>query len=390
MSLLDKINPVVRDIPPSGIRRFFDIVTEMKDAISLGVGEPDFVTPWRVREAGIYSLEKGHTHYTSNWGLGELRDEIAKYLKRKYNLSYSAKDEIIVTVGGSEGIDIALRALAGPGDEVVIQQPCFVSYMPCVAFTGATPVIINTKEENKFKLLPEELEDKITSKTKILMISYPNNPTGAIMTKEELQKIAEVIKKYDLLVISDEIYSELTYGTKHISISSLPDMRDRTIVINGFSKAYAMTGWRMGYTAAHRDITEAMFKVHQYAIMCSPTTAQYAAVEAIKNCDDEVDMMCREYNRRRRIIVQGLRKVGLKCFEPEGAFYAFPSVKETGLTSTEFCEKLLDEEKLALVPGNAFGDSGEGFVRLSYAYSVDTINLALERIGKFMSRLRKE
>ena len=388
MNLIDKINPVVRDIPPSGIRRFFDIVTEMKDAISLGVGEPDFVTPWRVREAGIYSLEKGHTHYTSNWGLAELRDEIAKYLKRKYNLSYSSKDEIIVTVGGSEGIDIALRTLAGPGDEVLIQQPCFVSYNPCVEFTGATPVIINTKEENNFKLLPEELEEKITPKTKILMISYPNNPTGAIMNKEELEKIAEVIKKHDLLVISDEIYSELTYGKKHISIASLPDMRDRTIVINGFSKAYAMTGWRMGYTAAHRDITEGMFKVHQYAIMCSPTTAQYAAIEAMKSCDDEVDMMCREYNRRRRLVVQGLRRAGLKCFEPEGAFYAFPSVKDTGLTSTEFCEKLLEEEKLALVPGNAFGDCGEGFVRLSYAYSVDTINLALERIGRFMDRLR--
>ncbi len=383
MNLIDKINPVVRNIPPSGIRKFFDIVTEMKDAISLGVGEPDFVTPWRVRESGIYSLEKGYTHYTSNWGLAELREEIARYLYRKYNLSYSQKDEIIVTVGGSEGIDIALRALAGPGDEVLIQQPCFVSYKPCVEFTGATPIIIVTKEENNFKLLPEQIEEKITPKTKVIMISYPNNPTGAIMTKEELEKIAEVIKKHDLIVISDEIYSELTYETKHTSIASLPDMRDRTIVVNGFSKAFAMTGWRMGYTVGHRDIIGAMFKVHQYAVMCSPTTAQYASIEALKNCDDEVDMMCREYNRRRKVVVQGLRKAGMKCFEPLGAFYAFPSIKETGLSSTEFCEKLLEDEKVALVPGNAFGESGEGFVRLSYAYSIDTINTALERIARF-------
>lgn len=386
MNLIDKINPIVRNIPPSGIRKFFDIVTEMKDAISLGVGEPDFVTPWRVRESGIYSLEKGHTHYTSNWGLVELREEIAGYLYRKYNLSYSPKDEIIVTVGGSEGIDIALRALVGAGDEVLIQQPCFVSYKPCVEFTGATPVVIVTKEENNFKLLPEQIEEKITPKTKVIMISYPNNPTGAIMTKEELEKIAEVIKKYDLIVISDEIYSELTYGTKHTSIAGLPDMRDRTIVVNGFSKAFAMTGWRMGYTVGHRDIIGAMFKVHQYAVMCSPTTAQYAAIEALKNCDDEVDMMCREYNRRRRVVVQGLRKAGLKCFEPLGAFYAFPSIKETGLSSTEFCEKLLEDEKVALVPGNAFGESGEGFVRLSYAYSIDTINVALERIARFVRK----
>lgn len=388
MNLIDRINPVVRNIPPSGIRKFFDIVTEMKDAISLGVGEPDFVTPWRVREYGIYSLEKGHTHYTSNWGLAELREEIAKYLHRKYNLSYSPRDEIIVTVGGSEGIDIALRALAGPGDEVLIQQPCFVSYKPCVEFTGATPVIINTKEENEFKLLPEEIEEKITPRSKILMISYPNNPTGAVMSKEELEKVAEVVKKHDLLVISDEIYSELTYGGRHMSIASLPDMRDRTIVVNGFSKAFAMTGWRMGYTVGHRDIIGAMFKVHQYAVMCSPTTAQYAAIEALRNCDAEVDSMVREYNRRRRVVLQGLKKAGLKCFEPQGAFYAFPSIKETGLSSNEFCERLLLEEKVALVPGNAFGESGEGFVRLSYAYSVETINAAIERITRFIDNHR--
>lgn len=386
MNLIDRINPIVRNIPPSGIRKFFDIVTEMKDAVSLGVGEPDFVTPWRVREYGIYSLEKGHTHYTSNWGLTELREEIAKYLHRKYNLSYSPKDEIIVTVGGSEGIDIALRALAGSGDEVLIQQPCFVSYKPCVEFTGATPVIIETREEDSFKLLPEQIEEKVTPKTKLIMMSFPNNPTGAIMTKEELEKIAEVIIKYDLLVISDEIYSELTYGEKHTSIASLSGMRDRTIVVNGFSKAFAMTGWRMGYTVGHRDIIGAMFKVHQYAIMCSPTTAQYAAIEAMKNCDADVEMMNREYNRRRRVVLEGLQKAGLKCFEPEGAFYAFPSIKETGLTSTEFCEKLLMEEKVALVPGNAFGESGEGFIRLSYAYSIDTINCALERISRFTNR----
>jgi len=389
MNLTDRINPIVRNIPPSGIRKFFDIVTEMKDAISLGVGEPDFVTPWRVREAGIYSLEKGHTHYTSNWGLAELREEISRYTYRKYNLLYDPKDEIIVTVGGSEGIDIALRALAGPGDEVLVQQPCFVSYKPCVEFCGATPIIVETKEENQFKLTAQGIEEMITPRTKLLIMSFPNNPTGATMTKEELEPIAEIIKKHDLLVISDEIYSELTYGLRHTSIASLPDMRDRTIVINGFSKAFAMTGWRMGYTCAHRDITGAMFKVHQYAIMCSPTTSQHAAIEALKSCDDEVEMMNREYDRRRRLIVDGLRKAGLKCFEPQGAFYAFPSIKETGFNSNDFCEKLLMEERLAVVPGNAFGESGEGFVRMSYAYSIDTINSALERINHFMSGLGK-
>ncbi|MGE5329523.1 MAG: aminotransferase class I/II-fold pyridoxal phosphate-dependent enzyme [Deltaproteobacteria bacterium] len=387
MNLIDRINPVVRNIPPSGIRKFFDVVTEMKDAISLGVGEPDFVTPWRVREAGIYSLEKGHTHYTSNWGLPELREEISKYVFEKYNLQYDPKDEIIVTVGGSEGIDIALRALVGAGDEVLVQQPCFVSYKPCVEFCGALPVVIETKEENQFKLTAKELEEKITPRTKLLIMSFPNNPTGAVMTKQELEPIAEVIKKHDLLVISDEIYSELTYGFRHTSIASLPDMRDRTIVINGFSKAFAMTGWRMGYTCGHKDITGAMFKIHQYAIMCSPTTSQYAAIEALRSCDDEVEMMNSEYNNRRRLIIDGLRKAGLKCFEPLGAFYVFPSIKETGLSSEAFCERLLMEEKLAVVPGGAFGDCGEGFVRMSYAYSVDTINLALERINRFMRRL---
>lgn len=387
MNLIDKINPVVKNIPPSGIRKFFDIATEMKDVISLGVGEPDFVTPWNISEYGIYSLEKGYTHYTSNWGLKELREEISKYLYRKYELSYNPKDEIIVTIGASEAIDIALRALAGPGDEVLIHQPCFVSYKPCVEFTGATPVIIETKEENDFKLLPEQIEEKITSRTKILMLSYPNNPTGAILTKKELEEIAEVIKKYDLLIISDEIYSELTYGTKHVSIASLPDMRDRTVVINGFSKAFAMTGWRLGYAAGHREIISAMFKVHQYAVMCSPTISQYAAIEALRNGQKDVDMMVREYNRRRRIITQGLRKIGLNCFEPLGAFYVFPCIKSTNLTSEEFCERLLLEERVALVPGNAFGEAGEGFVRCSYAYSIDTINKALERIGRFVKRL---
>ena len=387
MNLKDKINPIVRNIPPSGIRRFFDIASEMKDAISLGIGEPDFITPCSVRQAGIYSLEQGQTHYTSNWGLDELREEIAKYLLRKYEITYSPKDEIIVTVGGSEAIDIALRALAGPGDEVLIQQPCFVSYRPCVEFTGAKPVIISTREEENFKIIPIQIEDMITPKSKILLMSYPNNPTGATMTKEELEAIAKVVKKHDLLVISDEIYSELTYEGRHTSIASLPGMRDRTVVINGFSKAFAMTGWRMGYVAGHRDIIEAMFKVHQYAIMCSPTTAQYAAIEALRNCDDEVERMKQEYNRRRNVIELGLKKAGLKCFKPMGAFYAFPSIKETGLSSEQFCEKLLKEEKVAVVPGSAFGEAGEGYIRISYAYSIETINLAIERIERFMNSL---
>jgi aminotransferase len=387
MNLKDKINPIVRNIPLSGIRRFFDIAYEMKDAISLGIGEPDFITPYSVRKAGIYSLEQGQTHYTSNWGLDELREEIAKYLSKKYSITYSPKDEIIVTVGGSEAIDIALRALAGTGDEVLIQQPCFVSYSPCVEFTGAKPVIISTREENNFKIMPSQIEDMITTKSKILIISYPNNPTGATMTKEELEAIAVVVKKHDLLVISDEIYSELTYEGRHTSIASLPEMRDRTVVINGFSKAFAMTGWRMGYVAGHRDIIEAMFKVHQYAVMCSPTTAQYAAIEALKNCDDEVERMRQEYNRRRKVIEQGLRTAGLKCFKPMGAFYAFPSIKETGFSSEQFCEKLLKEEKVAVVPGSAFGEAGEGYIRISYAYSIETINIAMERIARFMNRL---
>lgn len=387
MNFIDKINPIVRNIPPSGIRKFFDIASEMKDAISLGVGEPDFVTPWKIREAGIESLKQGYTHYTSNWGLLELREEIAKYILKNNNITYSSRDEILITVGASEAIDIALRALAGFGDEVLIQQPCFVSYKPCVEFTGATPVIISTKEEDNFKLLPSQIEENITPKSKVLIMSYPNNPTGAIMTKKELEAISEVIKKYDLMVITDDIYSELTYEGTHTSIASLPDMRERTIVISGFSKAYAMTGWRIGYAAGHRDIIDAMFKVHQYLIMSSPTIAQYAAIEALINCDDDVEMMKSEYNKRREVLVQGLRNAGLHCFEPLGAFYAFPSIKSTGLSSEQFCQKLLEEEKVAVVPGNAFGEAGEGHVRISYAYSIETINEAIKRIERFMKKV---
>lgn len=378
------INEKVANMPPSGIRKFFDIVSEMKDAISLGVGEPDFVTPWHIREAGIYSLEKGHTYYTSNSGLMELRKEICNYVK-KFDLSYET-NEVLLTVGGSEGVDAAIRAVIGVGDEVLVPEPSFVCYKPCVTLAGGTPVTIQTKAENSFKLRKEEVLEKITPRTKMLVLSYPNNPTGAIMTREDLEEIAEVVKEHNILVLSDEIYAELTFGSKHCSIASLPGMKDRTIVINGFSKAYAMTGWRLGFTLANKYITKAMTKIHQYAIMSAPTTSQYAAIEALKNGENSIATMREQYDYRRKVITDGFNSMGLTCFSPLGAFYIFPSIKSTGMTSDEFCERLLREQKVALVPGTAFGECGEGFVRVSYAYGIDRINEAMDRIKLFLER----
>lgn len=388
MILENMIRDDVKNMPPSGIRKYFDLINEMEDVISLGVGEPDFVTPWNVREAGIYSLEMGETHYSANAGFIELREEIAKYLDRKYDLKYNPKDEILVTVGGSEGIDLALRALVGPGDEVIIPEPSFVAYKGCTAFTGATAKVIDLKAEDDFKLTPKQLEDAITEKTKVVIIPFPNNPTGAIMTKEELAGIVEVLKDKDIIILSDEIYSELSYDKAHVSIASFPEVKEKTIVINGFSKAYAMTGWRLGYACAHPVILDAMKKIHQYGIMCSPTTAQFAAIEALKNGDDDVRHMAREYNRRRRVMVDGFRKMGLDCFEPMGALYVFPCIKLTGMTSDEFCEGLLMEEKVLAVPGNAFGDCGEGFIRCCYASSMENIVEALKRIERFINKFK--
>ena len=387
MKIEDMILNNVKSMPPSGIRKYFDLINEMKDVISLGVGEPDFVTPWSVREAGIYSLEKGHTHYSSNAGFVELRQEISHYLKRRYNLSYNHADQIIVTVGGSEGIDIALRALVGPGDEVLVPEPSFVAYKGCTAFTGASAKVINLRAEDEFKLTAELLEETITPKTKVVIVPFPNNPTGAIMTREELVPIVEVLKDKDIIVLSDEIYSELNYSGEHVSIASFPEMKDKTIVINGFSKAFAMTGWRLGYACGHPALIDAMKKIHQYAIMCAPTTAQYAAIEALRNCDRDVQEMVKEYNRRRRVMVEGFRRMGLDCFEPLGAFYLFPSIKSTGLSSDEFCEKLLMQERVLVVPGNAFGTCGEGFVRACYASSYENIVEALKRIERFVKGL---
>lgn len=381
------LNEKVQVMKPSGIRKFFDIVSEMKDAISLGVGEPDFETPWHIREEAIYSLEKGRTVYTSNAGLKELKVEICRYLKRRCGLDYPDQD-ILVTVGGSEAIDAALRTMVDPGDEVLIPEPCFVSYVPCVSLAGGIPVTIELKEENEFRLTKQELLDAITDKTKILLISFPNNPTGAIMEEKDLREIAEVIVEKDLFVISDEIYSELTYGRKHISIASMPGMKERTIVINGFSKSFAMTGWRLGYAAGPELIIRQMIKVHQFAIMCAPTTSQYAAVEALRNGDSDVEMMRDAYDKRRRYLVTRLREIGLECFEPYGAFYVFPSIKGLGMTSDEFATKLLEEEKLAVVPGTAFGSCGEGFLRISYAYSIEQLKTALDRIERFVARHR--
>ena len=386
-------NPVakkVTQIEPSGIRKFFDIVSEMQDAISLGVGEPDYDTPWSVREEGIYSLERGRTFYTANAGLKELRIEIGNYISRKYDLHYDAVHEIMVTVGGSEAIDLALRAMVDPGDEVLIPQPSYVSYLPCAVMADAKPVIINLKEENEFKLTRKELEESITDKTKILVLPFPNNPTGGIMTKEELEELVPVIIEHDLYVISDEIYAELTYKGRHVSIASLPGMHDRTVTINGFSKAFAMTGWRLGYAIAPKMIMDQMIKLHQFAIMCAPTNSQFAAVEALKNCDDEVAKMVEAYDQRRRFLIDALRGMGLECFEPFGAFYVFPSIKKFGLSSDEFASRLLREEKLAVVPGTAFGDCGEGFLRISYAYSLTDLKKGLERLQRFINKLQAE
>ena len=376
-------------IKPSGIRKFFDLVQEMPDAISLGVGEPDFDTPWHIREEGIFSLEKGRTFYTSNAGLMELRKAIAGYLERKLKLHYDPVHEILVTVGGSEGIDLALRAMLNAGDEVILPEPCYVSYLPCIELADGVPVTIELKEENAFKLTPEELRAAITDKTKILILPFPNNPTGAIMTKEELEPIADIVKEHDLFVISDEIYSELTYQGEHCSIASFPGMQERTIVINGFSKAFAMTGWRLGYTAGPQLILEQMTKIHQFAIMAAPTTSQYAAVEAMNNGDDDVDLLRKSYNQRRRFVLQKFKDMGLSCFEPEGAFYTFPCIKEFGMSSDEFASRFLKEEKVAVVPGTAFGDCGEGFLRISYAYSIEELKEALGRLERFVNRLRE-
>ena len=377
-------------LKPSGIRKFFDLVSEMKDAISLGVGEPDFDTPWHIRDEGIYSLEKGRTFYTSNSGLKELRQEICRYMKRTQDIDYVWDKEVFITVGGSEAIDLMFRAMINEGDEVLIPQPSYVSYEPCAILADATPVIINLKNENQFRLTPEELEAAITPRSKILVLPFPNNPTGGIMEKEDLEAIREIIIKNDLYVLSDEIYGELTYtGKPHVSIASLPGMKERTVVVNGFSKAYAMTGWRLGFACGPQEIISQMVKIHQYAIMCAPTTSQYAAVEALRNGDDDVRMMRESYNERRRFVLHMLNEMGIPCFEPMGAFYVFPCIKEFGLSSEDFANRLLAEEKVAIVPGTAFGDSGEGFLRISYAYSIDNLRKALTRLSRFVARLRE-
>lgn len=379
------------NIKPSGIRKFFDLVSEMNDksVISLGVGEPDFDTPWHIRDEGIYSLEKGRTFYTSNAGLKDLRQEICNYLKRTQNISYDEASEVLITVGGSEAIDIGLRAMINPGDEVLIPQPSYVSYEPCAILAGAKPVIIELQEKNEFRLTKEELLNAITDKSKLLILPFPNNPTGAIMTKEDLEAIAEVVIEHDLYVMSDEIYAELTYGgMKHVSIASLPGMRERTILINGFSKAYAMTGWRLGYVCGPEIIIQQMLKIHQFAIMCAPTTSQYAAVEALKNGDEDVAMMRESYDQRRRFLLHSFKEMGLTCFEPFGAFYVFPCIKEFGMSSSDFAMKLLEKEKLAVVPGTAFGDCGEGFLRISYAYSIENLKIAMGRLERFVNELR--
>ena len=384
----DPLSKKVTGLAPSGIRKFFDLVSEMPEAISLGVGEPDFDTPWRIREEGIYALEQGKTFYTSNAGLKELKEEIGRYLRRKINVDYDPASEIVVTVGGSEGIDIALRAMLDPGDEVLIPQPSYVSYLPCTVLADGKPIVIPLKQENEFKLTAEELEESITPRTKILVLPYPNNPTGAIMTKEDLEPVAKVVKEHDIFVLSDEIYSELTYGTAHASIASLPGLKERTLVINGFSKGFAMTGWRLGYICGPRAIAEQMVKIHQYAIMCAPTNSQYAAVEALKNCESEVERMRVAYNQRRRYLVHEFRRMKLDCFEPFGAFYIFPNIKEFGMSSEAFATRFLEEEKVAVVPGSAFGECGEGFLRVSYAYSLEDLKEAIGRLGDFVGRLR--
>ena len=384
------LSDTIVTIKPSGIRKFFDIVSEMEDAISLGVGEPDFDTPWHIRDEGIYSLEKGRTFYTSNAGLKQLREEIAHYLRRRYQVSYDPLHEIMITVGGSEAIDIALRAMVNPGDEVLIPQPSYVSYEPCAVLAGAKPVIIPLKAENEFRLTAQELLDAITEKTKILILPYPNNPTGAIMEREDLEAIAKIVEEKDLFVISDEIYSELTYKGNPVSITQIPGLRERTVLINGFSKAYAMTGWRLGYACGPEVILKQMLKIHQFAIMCAPTTSQYAAVEALKNGDDDVAEMREQYNQRRRYLLHAFAEMGLPCFEAYGAFYVFPCIKEFGMTSDEFATRFLQEEKVAVVPGTAFGDSGEGYIRISYAYSLENLKVAIGRLSHFVKKLKAE
>ncbi len=381
------LSKTITTIEPSGIRKFFDIVSEMDDAISLGVGEPDFDTPWHIRDEGIYSLEKGRTFYTSNAGLKELKIEISKYLDRRFGLSYDYNKEMLVTVGGSEAIDIAMRAMLDPQDEVLIPQPSYVSYVPCCVLANGTPVPIELKAENEFRLTAEELEAAITPKTKLLVMPFPNNPTGAVMEKKDLEAVAEVVKKHDLFVLSDEIYAELTYLDNHVSIASIPGMRERTIVINGFSKSHAMTGWRLGYACGPEVIIKQMLKIHQFAIMCAPTTSQYAAVEALRNGDEDVAMMREEYNGRRRYVLERFKEMGLSCFEPFGAFYAFPCIKDLGMTSDEFATKLLQTKKVAVVPGTAFGACGEGFLRISYAYSLDDLRIALDRVAEFVTEI---
>ncbi|MBQ3311437.1 aminotransferase class I/II-fold pyridoxal phosphate-dependent enzyme [bacterium] len=384
----DFLSERVKGIKPSGIRKFFDIVSEMKDAISLGVGEPDFETPWHIRDEGIYAFEKGKTFYTSNSGLLPLREEISKYIIRTQGVKYNPKTEILVTVGGSEAIDIGLRALLNNGDEVIIPQPSYVSYAPCSYLAGGKNVYINLKSENDFRLMPEELKNAITEKTKVLILPYPNNPTGAIMEKSDLEKIAKIIIDNDIFVISDEIYSELTFKGKHTSIVSFEGLKDRTLLINGFSKSYAMTGWRLGYCCGPEELIQQMTKIHQYAIMCAPTISQYAAVEALKNGEDDVKMMRESYNQRRRFLMNSFKKMNLECFEPYGAFYVFPCIKEFGMTSEEFATRFLQEEKVAAVPGTAFGDSGEGYLRISYAYSLEKLKISMERLEKFINKLR--
>ena len=383
------LSKVVKEMPDSGIKDFFDIANTMEGALSLGVGEPDFDTPWHIRDEGIYSLEKGKTHYTSNAGLKELKTEIDRYLNRHYGISYDVDHEIMVTIGGSEAIDAAMRAMLDPGDEVLIPQPSYVSYVPCAVLAGGVPVIIELKAENEFRLTPEALEAAITPKTKLLVMPFPNNPTGAIMEKKDLEKIADIVREHDLYVISDEIYSELTYLERHVTIASLQGMRDRTIVINGFSKSHAMTGWRLGYACGPRIIIEQMLKIHQFAIMCAPSTSQYAGVEALRNGDEDVAAMREEYNGRRRYLLHRFKEMGLSCFEPFGAFYVFPCIKEFGMTSEEFATELLNQQKLAVVPGTAFGDCGEGFLRISYAYSLDNLKKAMDRMEAFITDLRK-
>ena len=386
----DPLSKTIKTIEPSGIRKFFDLVSEMDDAISLGVGEPDFDTPWHIRDEGIYSLEKGRTFYTSNAGLKDLKIEIAKYLDRRFDLHYDYNKEIFVTVGGSEAIDLTMRAMLDPGDEVLIPQPSYVSYVPCCVLANGTPVIIELKAENEFRLTAEELEAAITPKTKLLVMPFPNNPTGAVMERADLEAVAEVVKKHDLYVLSDEIYCELTYLENHVSIASLPGMKERTIVVNGFSKSHAMTGWRLGYACGPAPILKQMLKIHQFAIMCAPTPSQYAAIEALRNGDEDVAMMREQYDARRRYLMQRFKEMGLECFEPFGAFYVFPCIKEFGMTSDEFANRLLQTKKVAVVPGTAFGRSGEGFLRISYAYSLEDLKVALERVEEFITELRAE